>query len=114
MMQCQGMNGIPTAKSKQNVARYKPLHFSKLHTTMQSSDNFDSLWANLKDSIIAARRKQLKVTFTHTSGNAMISRTEVLVSTGEMQLYRDGTTMVTLMTREEALQIATQLISHNA
>jgi hypothetical protein len=81
---------------------------------MQSSDNFDALWAGLKDSITAARRKQLKVAFTHTTGAANISSTEVLVSTGEMQLYRDGTTMITPMTREEALEIAANLITHNA
>jgi hypothetical protein len=81
---------------------------------MQSSDNFDALWAGLKDSVIAARHKQLKVAFTHTTGAANISSTEVLVSTGEMQLYRDGTTMITPMTREEALEIAANLIIHNA
>jgi hypothetical protein len=31
-----------------------------------------------------------------------------------MQLYRDGTTMITPMTREEALEIAANLITHNA
>jgi hypothetical protein len=81
---------------------------------MQSSDNFDNLWAGLKDSITAARRKQLKVSFSYASGAANISNTEVLVGTGKMQLYRDGTTMITLMTREEALEIAANLITHNA
>ena len=81
---------------------------------MQSSDNFEALWAGLKDSITAARHKQLKVTFSYTSGNAMISDTEVTVTTGQMQLYRDGTTMVTPMTRDEALEIAANLITHNA
>jgi len=81
---------------------------------MQSSDNFEALWAGLKDSITAARRKQLKVSFSYTSYDATISSTEVLVSTGEMQLYRDGTTMITPMTRDEALEIAANLIIHNA
>ena len=81
---------------------------------MNTSDNFEALWAGLKDSVIAARRKQLKVTFSYTSGNAMISDTEVTVTTGQMQLYRDGTTMVTHMTRDQAIEIAAQLITHNA
>jgi hypothetical protein len=81
---------------------------------MQSSDNFEALWANLKDSITAARRKQLKVSFSYTSYDNLISSTEVLVTTGEMQLYRDGTTMITPMTRDEALEIAANLIIHNA
>ena len=81
---------------------------------MQSSDNFDALWAGLKDSVIAARRKQLKLTFTHTTGARNISDTEVMVTTGELQLYRDGSTMISHMTREEALEIAVNLITHNA
>jgi hypothetical protein len=81
---------------------------------MNSNDNFDALWAGLKDSVIAARRKQLKLTFTHTTGARNISDTEVMVTPGEMQLYRGGTTMITPMTREEALQIATNIIAINA
>jgi hypothetical protein len=78
------------------------------------NDNFDALWAKLKDSVVAARGKQLKLTHTHTSGAANISSTEVMVTKAEMEIYRDGTTMVVPMTRDEALEIATQLITHNA
>jgi hypothetical protein len=80
---------------------------------MNTNDNFDSLWSNLRASIVEARTttpQRLKVVATSPMPT-VIDHTDIEVSNDSIQMHRAGSLMRCYLTKEDALKLAANLIT---
>lgn len=79
---------------------------------MNTNDNFDALWSNLRASIVEARTtNRLKLAATSPLPT-VIGHTDIEVDGSSIVMHRTGSLMRTYITKEDAIQLAINLISH--
>lgn len=89
---------------------------------MNTNDNFDSLWANLRNAVTEARtpktvepmrHNELVMRTTHPLDH-IIANSDIVVTKDSIQIYRSGALIKTYLTKEDAIRLAANLIAiHN-
>ena len=80
---------------------------------MNTNDNFDDLWANLRAAVTEARTakpKRIKMLATSPLPN-VIDHTDIEVDGASIQMHRTGSLMRCYLTKEDALKLAANLIT---
>jgi hypothetical protein len=86
---------------------------------MNTNDNFDSLWANLRNAVTEARTpktvepvrlKEITMQTTHPLDN-VIAKSTIEVTEDSIQIYRAGALIKTYLTKEDAIRLAANLIA---
>jgi hypothetical protein len=86
---------------------------------MNTNDNFDSLWANLRNAVTEARTpktvepvrpKELVMTTTHPL-DSVIANSDIVVTKDSIQIHRAGALIKTYLTKEDAIRLAANLIA---
>ena len=83
---------------------------------MNTNDNFDDLWANLRASIVEARTakpKQIKMLAISPLPN-VIDHTDIEITHDSIAMLRPGSVMRCYLTKDDALKLAVHIISIHA
>lgn len=80
---------------------------------MNTNDNFDALWANLRTAVTEARTaKPKRINMVATSPMPkVIDHTDIEVSNDSILMQRAGSLMRAYITKEDALKLAANLIT---
>ena len=86
---------------------------------MNTTDNFDALWANLRNAVTEARTpktvepvrpKELVMETTHPLDH-IIGNSTIEVTDDSIKIYRAGALIKTYLTKEDAIRLAANLIA---